>query len=191
MVRRRHAHAWVEVWSPSRHTWVTFDPTPAGAVQREQQSGLSVWFNAIRDTLLRVSVRFTVHPDKVIRALITSWPAVTLFVMVILWVIWMRIRRRLGVNQDAKAKELEPPEVQVYYRQYQLLIKKHTQLTLSASETEVEFLDRLRQVAPSSLSAAQHFLSIYQAARYGYGDQSSLANALSELEQRLTQSDTR
>ena len=42
MVRARDAHAWCEVYTPSSD-WVTFDPTPPGAVERGARPLWSLW----------------------------------------------------------------------------------------------------------------------------------------------------
>ncbi|MBN1945820.1 MAG: DUF3488 domain-containing protein [Bradymonadales bacterium] len=49
-VRQSHAHSWVEVWLPDRG-WMTFDPTPPGALDARRGSGLWSSVLAAIDTL--------------------------------------------------------------------------------------------------------------------------------------------
>ena len=185
MVRQRDGHAWVEVWSPTQRRWVNFDPTPAQG-DLPPQSNLKSWLEGISDTLLRVGLRLIAQPDKVVWECVTSWPAILIFMAAVLWSIWLRIKRsRAQASKNQGSRRLTPPDVQSYYRQYEKLIKRYTGLQLGSSESEQDFLDRLNEAAPRSLSAAQHFISMYQKARYGQGDSERLASALHDLKRSL------
>ncbi|MCG3177716.1 MAG: hypothetical protein BIFFINMI_00035 [Phycisphaerae bacterium] len=72
IVRQKHAHAWVEVFDPSRG-WVTFDPTPsAGDNSFDAPTGLLGWLNHSMDYLNYQWQQRVVNYSRYDRALLLS-----------------------------------------------------------------------------------------------------------------------
>jgi transglutaminase-like putative cysteine protease len=87
IVRKRDAHAWVEVWLDG--TWQTVDPTPAGALEGEQTPTAS-WFTARWDVLRRLGAgAFERLASLSLQALL----GITV-VLALLALLWVWIRRR-------------------------------------------------------------------------------------------------
>jgi protein-glutamine gamma-glutamyltransferase len=64
-VREKDAHSWVEVYSPSTMSWISFDPTPVSGQQDvNRSSGLSGTFNKYIEALEMLWIQYVVAYDK-------------------------------------------------------------------------------------------------------------------------------
>ena len=105
VVRERHAHAWVIVWSERDQTWRDFDPTPGSWVESEKES-VSFW-EPISDWWSRMTFNFATWRAQSIRGALDK-ALLPLLVLLVVLLAWRIFRRRQG-RRRRKPGEREQP----------------------------------------------------------------------------------
>jgi transglutaminase-like putative cysteine protease len=177
MVRKRDAHAWVEIWLPEEGRWRTFDPTPSreAVLQVEEPGAL----RAVQDFLIRLMVRAASHPDAVLRELLLSPPVLVAIVLGGLWSLRQRLRGTGGGRGRAGPARTDPALWPLYQRYLKALSARG--IVPDPAESDAELLARLALAAPELSEAAEAFVADYRRARYG-GGATDLESALRRLE---------
>lgn len=173
VVRERHAHTWVEAWTPD-DGWQTFDPTPASGVA-------AAWS---RETPLA---------QGIVDLVATSWERVDdwlaettaeeltlvllgLFALLPL-VRWLRERRRRrqGVRRDGW------PEAPAFFRELEATLAR-AGVRRAPTETVEHFAARAREAGTETATAGADLLMRYAALRYGgRGDPALLEREIRSL----------
>ncbi|MDG1478791.1 MAG: transglutaminase domain-containing protein [Myxococcota bacterium] len=181
-IRKRDAHAWVEVWLPEAERWAAFDPTPSReAVLDITQPGV---LRAVRDFLSRLAVRLRSHPDEVLLELLLSPPVLALMGLGAVVSIRKRLRGRHRVRRRSSVAMTDPALLPLYRRYLALLATQ--KIVPNAAESDAELLTRLREESPHAGDAASAFIEGYRRARYR-GEDVELESLLERLEQALRQ----
>lgn len=208
IVRERDAHAWVEVYF-SEHGWVTYDPTPPGAINNTKDS--LEWLTKISDfisyKLQKIKAFFT---GKNIKEILLSlleqinfsliwivknpWRIGSILLLVFVWVIskkeFLRWKSWLAKKQlNKKETFLEPGVIKLK----SLMDKFNSCMKIAGISypshlTVLEWRDSIIN-AKSELITAENktiikeFLTLYSHARYG--GKTPAAQELIQLEQLI------
>jgi hypothetical protein len=170
-IRMRDAHAWVEVYLPSEHRYVTFDPTPSRS--REDLVGLTrpgwvfSFLGAIGSGLRRAWIALREDPLGLMASIVMS---PTFLVSAGLLALWqLRRRQKLGPRiRQRRALESQDLALRRLYRRYLRLLSRRAGIVPTVAETDEELLARLRAAQGDRAGAAATvFLDAYRQARYG------------------------
>ncbi len=105
IVRQRHCHAWVIVWSDADQSWHDFDPTPGGWVDTETEN--ASWFEPMSDWWSRVMFNFATWRSTSVRGVLEKAlvPLLLALIALLAWRILHRRRRprKAGAVADAPA----------------------------------------------------------------------------------------
>lgn len=180
-IRKRDAHAWVEVWLPESERWAAYDPTPSReAVLDITQPGV---LRAIQDFLIRLFVRGRSHPGEVLLELLLSPPVLVLAALGALRAIRQRLLGRRRTRRHRGSVAMTDPALWPLYRRYLALLAKR-QLVPGDTESDAELLARTHAADPQVGAAAEAFIDDYRRARYR-GEDVDLTARLAALEEVL------
>ena len=171
-VRRRDAHAWVEVWLDSEQKFVPFDPTPIDS--RNQILGLSSsrsWGADFLDAVVSYLHRAWIFSGRkphlfflhLLRMVVTYLWFPILVTLLVLGIRVGRYRRR-SMRQSLAIQD------QDISRAYEVFLKtlRRKKVRMDANESDTVVIDRLREAGyvEASLSADK-FLRSYRRMRFG------------------------
>jgi hypothetical protein len=106
IVRERHAHAWVIVWSWRDMAWKDFDPTPGGWVETEAES--APFWEPLSDWWSRMKFAFATWRAQTIRGVLDQ-ALVPLLLLLIAVLAWRILRRRQGHRRRKQAGAADAP----------------------------------------------------------------------------------
>lgn len=172
MVRKRDAHAWVEVWSHSEQKFIPFDPTPM--VSRNRLLGLSSsrswmleFFGAVRSYLLRTWVLSGNDPQlfvtRLLRAMLTYlWLPIMVTLLALVIHVWSNRRRLIQASFAIHDEDVA--------RAYDCFLRslRARKVRMDANESDTVVIERLRDAGFLKASRyAEEFLHSYRRIRFG------------------------
>jgi protein-glutamine gamma-glutamyltransferase len=186
IVRKRDAHAWVEVWLPEREAWVAYDPTPSvGAAPVSRAGAVGALLRAARDGLHRLLVRLQGEPEAVLEEAFSTWHAWVMAGLVALLFGWRGVRGWWAGATAGREAPLRDKRLWPSYRRYLRLLRRQGIRPQPAEGDEALLARVAAELGPQAAEAARAFLHTYQAARYGHGDDANLRAALEHLKPAL------
>ncbi len=180
-VRKRDAHAWVEVWIPERSAWMAFDPTPASAAPTAPASVATGMLEAARAAMHRLLVRLQGHPDEVLEQALGSWPTIAIVGLVTLLFGWRWVHKQLAAGGFRRERGARDRKLWPHYRRF-LRILRRRGIRHDPSEPDEALLARIgERLGDEVRAAAEGFLVGYRRARFGGGSDTGLQRDLTSL----------
>ena len=172
IVRRRDAHAWVEVWSSSEQKFIPFDPTPM--VSRNRLLGLSSsrswvleFFGAVRSYFRRTWVLSGKDPQSFVTRLLLAmftylWLPIIVTLLALIIHAWSNRRRFIQESCAIHDEDVA--------RAYDCFLRslRARKIRMDANESDTVVIERLRDAGLSEASRyAEEFLHSYRRIRFG------------------------
>ena len=171
-VRKRDAHAWVEVWMATENRFVPFDPTPLAS--RNQMLGITQDSNLAADLLngivslmRRLWSQSNGDPILFLLGVIRSTVGKSLLAVLIGILIWRGLYRYQRRQRKQRTGDLVDQDLLAAYDAYCNGLRQKG-ITLQPNEIESVAVEKLRANGfCESASLAEDFLNRYQEMRFG------------------------
>lgn len=186
-VRKRDAHAWVEVWSAEQQRFLTFDPTPIEARRealgiRKSRSLVMDFSAAAWDFFRRTWIASRGEPIRFFRDLLLSMIYEISISVVLLMVLWrVLVQRKIRSSHLQRTDFVDADLIKAYEAFSRGLRKKGVRLRSSQPDAVAVKLLRKNGLEQSAYFA-ERFLVAYRQRRYGgTSDSESLINLAKEI----------
>ena len=183
IVRRRDAHAWVEVYDDVGQRWVGFDATPAYQQERYTRAGLWGWWDqsrawaelrarSIADRLYQIDAMASLQRWRRIET--WPWPMIIRGLILLAFIaighrLWRAMPRRLTRRQrGAPALDPSQAEAQAHFARLATFLQQRG-APIAATETLAEYLERHRHgadIPPTCMTLLAAFSHAYHQLRF-------------------------
>ncbi len=172
LVRRRDAHAWVEVWDSMERRYVSFDPTPMES--RDRLPGFSNRGNLLSDIYLGIAsliqrtwVQHQNEPLSLLYSFVSS-SASWLLIGCLGGYLWV-MRYRNGQKKNKRGEESGSRDVRVFaaYQRYLETLNRRG-ISFGKNQTDEDLIQSLREKGPTEIAGrAELFIEKYRKVRFG------------------------